>query len=371
MGDKINPLLQPDYMKPVGQVYANTTLHFITQSCSLDPICGWQLFGRSPELPSWVPDYNLDQEHAAVPLVPIIEVENIFSASKGHVEMKFPTIDEATSSKYNWRELCTTGFCLDSVAVLSKTVPLSSSFGDTEEIWSKTITGAIDFCLATDDKMKYSLDVISEVVCSLNEFWNSIRDSSKAEELAGHGPQDSELNLMTSPSLEMDDTGMASIEKNDPPNEQRTTSLSGVKSYVVDAYIHSLFSGKFSAEQRLTREKINHILNYNIPTPLKGIKTQEVQEVMEICDSLIAGMRGRRISITKSGHIGSLPEETEIGDLVCILLGCSVPVVLRKQEGVEHGYEFVGECYLHGLMDGEAMAMLENGQLKAEDINLH
>lgn len=42
------------------------------------------------------------------------------------------------------------------------------------------------------------------------------------------------------------------------------------------------------------------------------------------------------------------------GDLVCIIFGCSVPVVLRKdKEG--KCYQFIGECYVHGMMDGEAI----------------
>ena len=43
-------------------------------------------------------------------------------------------------------------------------------------------------------------------------------------------------------------------------------------------------------------------------------------------------------------------------DFICILYGCSVPVVLREQKlGEETFWELVGECYVHGMMDGEAM----------------
>ncbi|PVH72374.1 HET-domain-containing protein [Cadophora sp. DSE1049] len=44
-------------------------------------------------------------------------------------------------------------------------------------------------------------------------------------------------------------------------------------------------------------------------------------------------------------------------DLVCILFGCSVPVLLRPETKEENPtYSFVGECYIHGMMDGEAIA---------------
>lgn len=45
------------------------------------------------------------------------------------------------------------------------------------------------------------------------------------------------------------------------------------------------------------------------------------------------------------------------GDLICIIFGCSVPVVLRKVStgGGNSHFEFIGECYVHGMMDGEAL----------------
>ncbi len=44
-------------------------------------------------------------------------------------------------------------------------------------------------------------------------------------------------------------------------------------------------------------------------------------------------------------------------DLICILFGCSVPVLLRpKTKGENPTYSFIGECYIHGMMDGEAIA---------------
>ncbi|KAH6714263.1 heterokaryon incompatibility protein-domain-containing protein [Leptodontidium sp. MPI-SDFR-AT-0119] len=43
------------------------------------------------------------------------------------------------------------------------------------------------------------------------------------------------------------------------------------------------------------------------------------------------------------------------GDLVCILFGCSVPVVLRKDHERKY-YQIIGECYVYGMMDGEAIA---------------
>lgn len=49
-----------------------------------------------------------------------------------------------------------------------------------------------------------------------------------------------------------------------------------------------------------------------------------------------------------------VPEETRDGDLICIIYGCNVPVVLRKVPNRSHPvYSLIGECYVHGAMDGE------------------
>ncbi|KAG5789227.1 hypothetical protein H9Q69_011707 [Fusarium xylarioides] len=52
--------------------------------------------------------------------------------------------------------------------------------------------------------------------------------------------------------------------------------------------------------------------------------------------------------------LGLCPPDTKKGDLICILLGCSVPVVLRETADKRH-MTLIGEAYVHGKMDGEAM----------------
>jgi len=46
-----------------------------------------------------------------------------------------------------------------------------------------------------------------------------------------------------------------------------------------------------------------------------------------------------------------------------------MPVILRKSQDGKV-YEFVGECYLHGFMDAEAIALQIKGVLKEQDFIL-
>lgn len=78
----------------------------------------------------------------------------------------------------------------------------------------------------------------------------------------------------------------------------------------------------------------------------------------------------RRLMITKDGNTGMVPCRTRRGDQIWVLLGCSIPVVLRKrQEGTS--FNVVGECYINGFMHGEALDLLRHHRdTKIEDIRL-
>ena len=62
--------------------------------------------------------------------------------------------------------------------------------------------------------------------------------------------------------------------------------------------------------------------------------------------------QGRRFFTTLGGYMGIGPSGMRPGDSICVFLGGNVPWVVR-QDG--HEYTLVGECYVHGIMDGEVM----------------
>jgi hypothetical protein len=67
----------------------------------------------------------------------------------------------------------------------------------------------------------------------------------------------------------------------------------------------------------------------------------------------------RRLMLThRKAILGLVPDDATRGDCVCIVFGCSVPIILREYEhddGSPSHFEFIGECYVDGMMDGEAM----------------
>lgn len=71
----------------------------------------------------------------------------------------------------------------------------------------------------------------------------------------------------------------------------------------------------------------------------------------------------RKFFRTKDGYYGLGSSIIEEGDLVCVLLGGVTPFILRPDG--DH-YNLVGECYVHGLMHGEAIEMMEKGERERE-----
>lgn len=55
------------------------------------------------------------------------------------------------------------------------------------------------------------------------------------------------------------------------------------------------------------------------------------------------------------GLFGLAPPKAREGDTICILHGCSVPVVLRQHKRFAGAWELIGECFVYGMMEGEAM----------------
>ena len=71
-----------------------------------------------------------------------------------------------------------------------------------------------------------------------------------------------------------------------------------------------------------------------------------------------ARLRMHRIFLTADGYAGIGPPLMEEKDVLCLIYGAITPFLLRPAHDRET-YSLVGECYVHGLMNGEAIEMGE------------
>lgn len=70
-------------------------------------------------------------------------------------------------------------------------------------------------------------------------------------------------------------------------------------------------------------------------------------------------LRKKRLCRTTNGRLALLPMFAEPGDVICILAGAKWPFALRRIGKTTNRYTLVGDCYVHGIMDGEAVAPAE------------
>ena len=78
--------------------------------------------------------------------------------------------------------------------------------------------------------------------------------------------------------------------------------------------------------------------------------------------------------LTQKGRLGIANKNAKVGDKICVLLGCNMPLVIRqtnpqqKEDAITATVH--GSAYLHYYMDGRAIEDLDAGRLKLTTFNL-
>lgn len=73
---------------------------------------------------------------------------------------------------------------------------------------------------------------------------------------------------------------------------------------------------------------------------------------------------------TDSDLFGLGPTYCQEDDVVCIVPGIEYPLLLRPLDDDNDIYEYVGPCFIVGLMYGEAIDAIDNGVLSLEDFKI-
>ncbi|OCK80681.1 hypothetical protein K432DRAFT_425579 [Lepidopterella palustris CBS 459.81] len=83
------------------------------------------------------------------------------------------------------------------------------------------------------------------------------------------------------------------------------------------------------------------------------VKMDMVLETIDFTHALRRASLGRRFCISERGVAGLVPADAIEGDLLVGLVGANVPYVIRAASTGSGSYVLIGECYLHGFMDGQ------------------
>ncbi|CAJ2502072.1 Uu.00g049250.m01.CDS01 [Anthostomella pinea] len=78
--------------------------------------------------------------------------------------------------------------------------------------------------------------------------------------------------------------------------------------------------------------------------------------ILKILPDLKETIANRTLFTTSLGYVGLGSDRMRAGDMVCIIAGAQLPLVLRSVDDAgENEFEYCGEAYVHGVMDGEAV----------------
>ncbi|KAF2106011.1 heterokaryon incompatibility protein-domain-containing protein [Lophiotrema nucula] len=328
----------PDYNEPVEIVYINLARSFIEVHRSLDIICFASIFRdkkRSPtSLPSWVPDWRATGNVLVGPLM----------------------VSQGTKSAIgNLRPL----HALGCTAIYSASLCVEPNVAFSADFTTMTCRGIV---LDRIDGLA-GLPMIRgpDSHREPDELIQPSSSCNTSQELTSGEEFDLLTNVMKCLILDREDHYFNHAVSGINFLKQFASLLSKAVNH--DTSLRFTFRAWYAANRKLLIRgwRLEDLVKTFLEKlDLKGHVHDDDFNV-RLHDTLVK-MR-RRFIITSEGLVGMAPQEARKGDVVCILFGCSVPVVLRwcaEQEA----YLFTGECYLNGFMNGEGLAGYRDSRKK-------
>jgi hypothetical protein len=313
-----NRFEKPDYNKPVEKVYIETADTLIKQLKNLELLANAGLANAGqtaslPNIPSWVPDWT-------VPKAPDLTLQ------KHGFSMIHPAADPTRETAV-YRA---SGDCSASVDDRTERTVLSLR----GKLISKVANAGIEFPHVGPGASLASKSGQNEMRIHATKRWAKIEACFKL------------IANMSLPLYPMAPERLSAcrvclvagkgIFSQDANTDELATLFSFYKKYL----------DRWLALQRRTWWR-DHSLDAEFLA-----MTQEAR----YASSLIGGATdGRQFFVTEDGHMGLGPHGLMEGDQICIMYGLSVPVVIRyRGSGL---YSLLGECYVEGIMNGEAIQM--------------
>lgn len=324
--DKV--LLRADYLLSTEEVYLRFAQSFIEQHKSLDIICLASVYSApsGSSRPSWVPDWQ-KRSPQVIPCMASQSSRTHIGNLRGPGDLQVdPSIyyaaskDTPANCRFEGSALFTQGVIIDTVDGLAGSrhsdMAQSSEWNSTQPAGRPHSAGLTEDVLMSvcrslvldrkDRYLRYTMptaDFFSDFVRLLAPILTTL-DSSGPEKLQEWFQWTRSLRIQGRSFEDILRDGLsAGVDSSDAaaPNQ--------------DEYYHSTFFGRF----------FDTVVRLSL-----------------------------RLMVSRNGHIGMTVEKAMKGDLICVLFGCSIPVLLRRT-GDGNTFRLIGECFLDGWMDGSAL----------------
>lgn len=296
-----------DYSRSIRQIYIDAAVYIIETTRNLDIICIMQVPAQQTLVPCWVPDWL-----NGTPSGLLDSSIDIFDASMNR--------DAIASCTSDGNILVAKGFCIGSI-VSTGSALLINMENESESVFHL-------LSKFHEWRQLFSFRGASIDTVDLEAFCRTFTCARIVEELdllAGL-PQDHVLRIMLGIFAQL-----------------------SRKSYT-DRYLGSTLC--------TLADKAKHLATIDKLEAWARVILLDVGAIIN----------RRRFIIANNKAIGMACQFAEVGDKICILLGCSTPVILRPMDKV---YRFIGDSYVDGYMFGRGTLEAEAGEYRWEEFSLY
>ncbi|KAE9971741.1 hypothetical protein BLS_004319 [Venturia inaequalis] len=311
--------ITPDYTGSTEEVFKHTAICILKHSSTLD------IIGLAPtnakDLPSWAPSWVYEGE---------IPKPMRFDA-RGNIRATHAT--RGTSPHLDVREkgsvLVLSAHHIDSISDLADVLPIFDKEAGWEEIPDP-----------------------DEDAGAMEWFWSAFADIGQA---SGHMLAITN-RLRTFISWE---NFVGSSKDQEVPYWQTISAGCGLDDTTSMAALYHEWHASLSPIRNLVRWRVDRVTTNSLFKSLgfMGYLKSTWNSYPEFGMLIEAQAAGRRLAKTKKGSLCLVPAEAKQGDSIILAKGGRVPLVIRRLDSEENAFEswtLVGECYVHGVMNGEA-----------------
>lgn len=349
---EITASIEPDYSKSVEQVYEDFAVCILRSCYRLDELLSWCIFVEGSALPSWVPDWRIGhqrnhlqwlrareaggdgykpiwslEEGKKVLRVKGVKVDQVESTS-GSTSNSLPYRAVGQRSAVSLQEERTFGrYCNMPLLKASLELTLLQDHPHRFEPGNLTDIPWVRWDRApVDPELKHLLELVPGVTDQWKIF-DRFRQSNATFNIFGHAFKDFFPH--------------SDVYKDD----------------LVDTAIDPTSIDEFRMEYGMPRAEA-------LPMRVGDIKHGWNTHYASNLRRAAVALQNRCLFTTHTGFLGLAPEESRAGDILAVLLGCNHPVILRPQGD---RFLYIGECFVHGIMDGEVIAHAERDGRRLED----
>lgn len=358
-----NPLISPDYTKTVAEVYVGNIKSLLTHSRSLLLLSHVEdrSHRRRTDLPSWVPDMT------------VVTATLLFDQGNGAISNASKGALPQLASAPNLETLSLVGYRIDHVADVGDDYTGAKPYENPFQKSIPILLRMSETYITGQDRVEVFWRTL---IADMTE--NGTYPAPEALAKSFRSILSGLFSLFLVGAQYVGDAEYSAAMEHTKPFIALAKSNAEAASYLpsleeiqqqqaLHAEIHEIRRKEFTSETGTLGEEDSEALEEKMQQMY-----QDESVALPYGHQLNRIMLGRRVFLTADGLLGLGPQSVDAGDDVFVLPGARVPFLLRPIDraggcGSGEVYEMVGECYVHGIMQGEA---LERGDPRRIDLDI-